>query len=82
MTDLLSRGAGIFKGKSGRNGKMMFIFMEQPAFDEVKLADKIYNALEGASYKGYIIEQGLQATCNLFAVPAVKYFELYPDAKQ
>lgn len=82
MTDILSRGAGIFKGKSGRNGKMMFIFMEQPAFDEVKLANRIYDALEETSYKGYIIEQGLQATCNLFAVPAVKYFELYPDAKQ
>lgn len=82
MTDILSRGAGIFKGKSGKNGKMMFIFMEQQAFDEVKLADKIYDALEGTSYKNYVIEQGLQATSNVFAVPAVKYFELYPDAKQ
>lgn len=82
MTDILSRGAGIFKGKSGKNGKMIFVFMEQPAFDEVKLANRIYDALEGTSYKTYMIEQGLQATANFFAVPAVKYFELYPDAKQ
>lgn len=82
MTDLLSRGAGIFKGKSGKNGKMIFVFMEQPAFDEIKLADKIYDALEGSDYKPYIIEQGLQATSNVFAVPAVKYFKLYLDAKQ
>ena len=82
MADLLSRGAGIFKGKSGKNSKMAFIFMEQPAFDEIKLANRIYDALEGTSYKPYMIEQGLQATSNLFAVPAIKYFELYPDAKQ
>lgn len=75
MTDLLSRGAGVYKNKHGKNGKMLFRLNSLPAFDEESLADRIYAALDGTDYKSYAIEQGLQATANLFAVPAADYFK-------
>lgn len=75
MTNLLSRGAGVYKAKGGKNGKMMFIFKEQPAFDEELLANRVHAALDGTDYKSYAIEQGLQATANLFAVPVADYFK-------
>lgn len=81
MNELLSRGAGVFKAKSGRNSKMMFIFNSAPAFNVIKLSDQVYKILKNSGYKSRSIEQGIQATVNLFAVPAAKYFEAYPSEK-
>lgn len=79
MNELLSRGAGVFKAKSGKNSKMMFVFNSSPAFDTNKLSNQVYEILKESGYKPRSIEQGIQATINLFSVPATRYFEAYPD---
>ena len=81
MNELLSRGAGIFKATTGRNSKMLFIFNSEPAFDSVKLQDQVYKVLKDSDYKPRSIDQGIQATINLFAVPATRYVEAYPNEK-
>ena len=81
MNELLSRGAGIFKAHNGKNSKMMFVFNSSPAFDTNKLSDQVYKILKDSGYKPRSIDQGIQATINLFAVPATRYFEAYPNEK-
>lgn len=81
MNELLSAGAGIFKATNGRNSKMLFIFNSEPAFDSVKLQDQVYKVLKDSNYKPRSIDQGIQATINLFSVPATRYFEAYPNEK-
>ena len=81
MNDLLSRGAGVFKAKSGKNSKMMFVFNSPRAFDTIKLSNQVYEILKDSGYKQRSVEQGIQATINLFAVPATNYFEAFPDEK-
>ncbi|MDM8281833.1 hypothetical protein, partial [Lactobacillus gallinarum] len=82
MNDLLSRGAGVFKARSGKNSKMMFVFNSSPAFDATKLSNQVYEILKDSNYKPMTIDQGIQATINLFAVPATRYFEAYPEKLQ
>ena len=79
MNELLRRGAGIFKANSGKNGKMMFVFDTASAFDVAKLSERLYKFLKDTHYKPYQIEQGITAAENIFAVPAVTYFEMFPD---
>ena len=81
MNDLLSRGAGVFKAKSCKNSKMMFVFNSPRAFDTIKLSNQVYEILKDSGYKQRSIEQGIQATINLFAVPATNYFEAFHDEK-
>ena len=81
MNELLSRGAGIFKAHNGKNSKMMFVFNSSPAFDTNKLSDQVYKILKDSGYKPRSIDQGIQATINLFAVPVTHYFEAYPNEK-
>lgn len=81
MNDLLSRGAGVFKAKIGKNSKMMFVFNSPRAFDTTKLSNQVYEILKDSDYKQMTIDQGIQATINLFAVPAMNYFEAFPDEK-
>ena len=81
MNELLSRGAGVFKAKSGKNSKMMFVFNSPSEFDTIKLSNQVYEILKESGYKQRSIEQGIQATINLFAVPATNYFEAFPDEK-
>ena len=73
--------AGVFKAKSGKNSKMMFVFNSPRAFDTIKLSNQVYEILKESGYKQRSIEQGIQATINLFAVPATRYFEAFPDKK-
>ena len=79
MNDLLSRGAGVFKAKSSKNSKMMFVFNSPRAFDTIKLSNQVYEILKDSNYKPMTIDQGIQATINLFAVPATNYFEAFPN---
>lgn len=79
MNELLRRGAGIFKANSGKNGKMLFVFDTASAFDVAKLSERLYKFLKDTHYKPYQIEQGITAAENIFAVPAVTYFEMFPD---
>ena len=81
MNDLLSRGAGVFKAKSSKNSKMMFVFNSPRAFDTIKLSNQVYEILKDSNYKPMTIDQGIQATINLFAVPATNYFEAFHDEK-
>lgn len=81
LADMLSRGSYVFKAKTGRNGKMLFVFRGHPAFDEDKLASRVNSALEKSSYKQWQVDQALQGVANLFAVPAVDYFAKYPAEK-
>ena len=81
MNELLSRGAGIFKAHNGKNSKMMFVFNSSPAFDTTKLSNQVYEILKDSNYKPMTIDQGIQATINLFSVPATRYFEAYPNEK-
>ena len=81
MNDLLSRGAGVFKAKSSKNSKMMFVFNSPRAFDTIKLSNQVYEILKDSGYKHRSVEQRIQATINFFAVPATRYFEAYPNEK-
>lgn len=77
MNELLANGAGIYKAKSGKNSKMLFTFNAKQAFDVMTLQDQMYKIFKD-DYKPRYIDQGIQSTINFFAVPAVKYFKLYP----
>lgn len=79
MNVILRHSAGIFKAKTGRNGKMLFIYNSDDAFDVAKLSDRLYKFLKDAHYKPSQIEQAIVTTENLFAVPAIQYFEMFPD---
>lgn len=50
----------------------MFVFNSPRAFDTIKLSDQVYKILKDSGYKPRSIEQGIQATINLFAVPATQ----------
>lgn len=75
MRELLTSGSDIYKGKNGKNSKMLFTFSDNDPFDVNWMYQELSKRLNSKIYSPRVIDDTVTTLANMFVVPAVQYFK-------
>lgn len=78
MHELLISGASVYKGKKGKNSKMLFVFCNNDPFDVDRLYKELSERIKGKNYSPRIIEEAVTTLESMFVVPASEYCKEFP----